>query len=353
METETIQTTGNKSKKSDRDGVVGKALSRSLGNSGQVGPCPTAAEMADFLDGAATEEKRQRLLAHLAVCDRCREIHLLAAELGGAAAVQPKRTGWRMAGGALATAALALLAIKLTVQQPAPTGQDPGRIQPPRQEIARAAPATREPPTAPVHGRRKQPPPFSTILAASQLARAESTDSLVTIIGAPGSRSYGFAGNGSRRATAFATGRELFELELWLAAGDRERAGLAGAKLAPLLRSVGGKKVEAPVENLLRQLEREEGSAKIEESISRLEGMLSADDRETVRLGGWAAAARVATAVGRDPYFAGNPPQRFRRSLGANLTPGARDLLRQLSVRSTAADQERMKRLLDELADAM
>ena len=353
METKPSQQTGKtKPMPVDRDNIIGNALSNSLAQSGPAGPCPSILEMAAFVDGKTAAEERQRIMGHLAGCDRCREIHLLVHDLDKAKSVQRGRAAWYLAGGALASAALVILAIKLTTPQPVSPGRQVALAPAPHRLVAPAPPLTPKPSVAPVHDQQPQPPPFSTSMAAARLARAASADSLAAAIGAPVSASHGFAGNG-RRSNSFRAGQELFELKLWLAAGDRERAGLAGERLAPLLRSVAGDSVETTLENLLQRLESDENGAKLESIVSQLETMLKTGDSKIVRLGGWAAAARVAIGVGGDPYFSGNPPERFRRELGANISPEARDVLKKLSRKKTATNPEEMKRLLDELANSM
>jgi hypothetical protein len=208
-------------------------------------------------------------------------------------------------------------------------------------------------PVTPVQTAQPQKPPFAIGMAARQLAQAASVDTLAAVVGAPKSSSYGFVGSSSRQGTAFRAGKQLFELELWLAAGDRERAGLAGERLVPLLRSLGGNAVTAPLDDLLRQLDNNAPLDRKGDVVSQLEALLKSADKGMVRLGGWAAAARVAAGVGNDPYFAGNPPRHLLDELDGNLSPATREALKTLDKTKTGSNPEQVRRLLDELDNAI
>jgi hypothetical protein len=260
-----------------------------------------------------------------------------------------------MAGGALAAAALVILAVKLTIQQPVSPGQQVAQAQAPLPRVALASPAQIKPQVAPTHISPSPPhtASFSYGIAARQLAHAATTDDLAAAIGAPASGSYGFAGSGSRQGAAFKAGKELFELELWLAAGDKERAGLAGERLSPLLRSIGEVTALVPLDDLLRNLESDSAPVHYENIANQLETLLKTDDRGIVRLGGWAAAAKLANGVGMDPYFVDNPPQRFLKELGGNIPPAAQAVLKKLDKKQTGNNPEQMGRLLEELSNTM
>jgi len=340
----------------DRDIIIGRALSSALTGTAPVEQCPTTEQMAAFLDGTGIQEERDRFLAHLAACGRCREIYMLAHDLSKPEFVQHGHRRWFMAGGALAAAALVILAVKLTIQQPVTSGQQVAQAPASLPRVALAPPAQIKRQVAATHDTPTQSPrpvPFTYGVAARQLAHAASTDDLAAAIGAPASGSYGFAGSGNHQGTAFRAGKELFELELWLAAGDKERAGLAGERLAPLLSSIGEGTVMAPLDNLLRNLETDSALVQFENISNQLEALLKTSDQGIVRLGGWAAAARLANGVGKDPYFAGNPPQRFLKELGGNVPPAAQAVLKKLDKKQTGNNPERMGRLLDELANTM
>jgi hypothetical protein len=339
-----------------RDIIIGRALSSVLTRTAPVEQCPTTGQMAAFLDGTGMQEERDRFLGHLAACGRCREIYFLAHDLSKKEPVRQGRCGWLMAGGALAAAALVILAVKLTIQQPVSPRQQVAQAPAPLPRVALAPPAQIKPQVATTHDSPIKPPrpaPFAYGIAARQLAHAATTDDLAAAIGAPLTGSYGFAGSGSRQGTAFKAGKELFELELWLATGDKERAGLAGERLAPLLRSIGEGTALAPLDDLLRNLETDSALAKYENIANQLETLLKPGDQGIVRLGGWAAAARLANGVGKDPYFAGNPPQRFLKELGGNIPPAAQAVLKKLDKKQTGNNPEQMGRLLDDLANAM
>lgn len=339
-------------KTADNDTIIGRALSSSLGKITPNEQCPTAERMAAFVDGGGVNEERDNILRHLAVCDRCREVYILTHDLSKPEPVRQGRRGWYLAGGALASAALVVLVVKLTIQQPAPSGQQVAQA-PAAPQVALAPPTVPMPPAKSTHGTQPQPAIFTVGMAARQLAKATSADTLASAIGSPRSGSYGFAGSGNHQGTAFRAGEELFELELWLAAGDRERAGLAGERLLPLLRSLGGDAATAPLDDLLRQLENNAPLDRKEDITSQLETLLKTTDKGFIRLGAWAASVRVASGVGKDPYFAGNPPQHYLKEQGATLPPAAEDVLRNLEKKKMENNPAELQRLLDELANAI
>ena len=340
-----------------RDKIIGSALSNGLAGIAPIEQCPTAEQMAAYLDGTGMQEELDRFMRHLASCGRCREIYILAHDLNKTEPVRQGGRGWRITGGTLAAAALVILAVKLSIQQPVSPRQQVAQAPAPLPRVALAPPAQIKPQVAPAYDPPSQPThatSFTYGIAAHKLAHSATADDLAAAIGVPASGSYGFAGSGSRQGTAFKAGKELFELELWLAAGDRERAGLAGERLAPLLKSIGEGASFAQLDDLLRNLETGAAPAKFEGIAHQLETLVKPGDRVVLRLGGWAAAARVANGTGKDPYFAGNPPQRFLKELGGNIPPSAQAALKKLVRNKTGNnDTEQMGRLLDELANAM
>lgn len=89
---------------------------------GGVAPCPAPEELARFVDGVLAAEARDRLVLHLASCDDCRDIVVMAAEMpapvpastaaamAAAPAAHRPGIGWR-AMAALAVAATLVFAV--------------------------------------------------------------------------------------------------------------------------------------------------------------------------------------------------------------------------------------------------
>lgn len=336
----------------DRDTIIGSALSNAMANVLTVDTCPSVEQLSVLVDGHATEEGRDNLLSHMAVCDRCREVYLLAHDLSLEEPGYQNKRGWYLAGGALAAVVLIVLAVKLTIQEPSISGQQVAQI-PIQHQIATQIPTNApNPPMKTIQQTQSKDIAFSTSKAARQLAKVASADSLAAAIGVPASGSYGFAG-ASRQSTAFRAGKELFELELWLAAGDRERAELAGERLASLIKSLSGDAATAPINDLLRQLETDGTPGKMEDITSQLETLLKTSDRGFVRLGAWATSVKVASGVGKDSFFSGYPPHLILDELEKDLSPVARDVLRKMDKRRPGNDTVELRRLLDDLANAI
>lgn len=339
-----------KTEATDRDSIIGTAVSRAIAGASPADQCPPAEQLAVLVDGCVAEEERDSLLGHMAVCDRCRDIYILAHDLSSVGPVQQSHRGWYMAGGTLAAVALVVLAVKLTIQEPTGTSQQASNAPAQRTQAAQAPTSVVNPPAETVQKHQPQDIAFSVTIAARKLAKSASADNLAAAIGAPASVSYGFAGSGSRKTAAFRAGKELFELELWMSAGDKERAGLAGERLVPLLRAVRSDvSITAPLEDLLRQIE----TSQADDVSRQLEDLLKSPQKGIIRLGSWVAAARVAIETGKDPYFAGNPPQHFLKELGTNLSPAAREVLRKLDKNKAGNDSAKIGRLLDSLAESI
>lgn len=331
----------------DRDSLIGGAISRAIASASPAYPCPTAEQLAVLVEGSAAEEERDSLLGHMAVCDRCREVYLLAHDLCSEAPVQKSHRGWYMASGVLAAVALVVLAVKPITQEPAVSTQQAAGAPAQHIQVALAPNAMPNPQAMAAQQKRPQDVAFSATMAARQLTKSISADNLAAVIAAPASGPYGFAGSNNQQATALQAGKELFELELWLAAGDKERAGLAGERLIPLLRAVqSDASTTVGLDDLLRQLE----TGQVDVVSRQLETLLKAPHKGIISLGSWMAAARVAIESGKDPYFNGNPPQLFLKELGTNLSPAARDILGELDKNKVGNDSVKIRRLLDKLA---
>lgn len=108
-------------------------------------PCPPPEDLARFVDGALPDDARARTVAHLVLCDDCREVVAMAAEAPEPTTGAPGETAPRprlAIYGALALAASLLLAVYVMRPTPAVPTADPWSA------IADAAGATR-----PVEGR--------------------------------------------------------------------------------------------------------------------------------------------------------------------------------------------------------
>ncbi|MBV5329374.1 MAG: hypothetical protein JZU65_17420 [Chlorobium sp.] len=334
-----------KSAAADRDTIIGSALSQAIAISPPIDACPSSEQLAVLVDGSATEAERETLLGHLAQCDRCREVYLLTHDLNVEEPVQQNHRGWYLAGGSLAAVALVLLAVKLTIQNPVLPSQQIAQA-PVQQQNANISPVTPIPPIASAQVPTKDKT-FSPATVVLQLAKAASADNLAAAIGSPVSAAYGFAGSGSQQATAFRAGKELFEVELWLAVGDKERAGLAAERLLPLLRDV--RALDTTPGDLFRLIE----TGRVDDVVHQLEASFKSPHGEIIRLGSWMAAARLATETGSDPYFAGNPPQQFLKELDTTLSPSARETLVKLDKSRVGNNTVEIRRLLDALAVAI
>lgn len=331
-----------KTETTDRDRVIGSSISWALASTQIVDACLTTDQFALLVDGTIAEVDRDVIMAHMAVCDRCREIYLLTHDLSSDEPVQQNYRGWYLAGGSFAAVALVALAVKLTFQNPVMPSQKMAQA-PIQQQSGNITPVTPIQQSASVKAPTENVT-FSPAAAVLQLAKATSADNLAAAIGSPVSAAFGFAGSGSQQSTAFRAGQELFEVELWLAVGDKERAGLAAERLLPLLRDV--RAIDTTPGDLFRLIE----TGRADDVNRQLEASFKSSHGEIIRLGSWMAAARLATETGSDPNFAGNPPQQFLKQLSTTLSPSAREMLIMLDKRRVGNNSAEMRRLLDAFA---
>lgn len=254
----------------------------------------------------------------------------------------------------MAIAVTVLLVIKMTTPTAPEKSPQAASVQTPQMAQAPATPKPENISKAEESSQQKAKDPgatFNVATAARMLAKSITSDNLASVAGAP-SKTYGFAGS-SRQANVFKAGQELFELELWLAAGDKERAELTTVRLTPLIKSIGGDAATAPLNELLRQLETNTPVKRRDDISAQLEARLAVADRGIARLGSWAAAARVATGMGKDPYFGGNPPGALLTELGKAVPPETRKSLEKLAKQKPASDTALLRQLLDELANTL
>ena len=176
-----------KSAATDRDTIIGRALSKAIANSQPIDACPSSEQLAVLVDGTATEVERETLLGHLSQCDRCREVYLLTHDLNVEEPVQQNYRGWYLAGGTFAAVALVALALNLTFMQEPPVKPRTAHIEmAPSPQVALLPAAAL--PTSPIR---------ATPIVSPVQNGAATVLNLVTLEEAtqPGVRSYGFAGN--------------------------------------------------------------------------------------------------------------------------------------------------------------
>lgn len=116
-------------------------MARALSLGEPDGECCTAEEIAAMVDGVLKGEESERVAGHLASCSKCLETFTLAQELSDTAQITEKSShrSWYLAGGGLAVAVAAVLAVKLTLTAPGPPGTTSVRQQQ-SQQIASVSP---------------------------------------------------------------------------------------------------------------------------------------------------------------------------------------------------------------------
>lgn len=103
----------------NRDEILGSSLSHALGQKSNDEQCPVPEETAALIDGVLVGEERDKLLGHLAVCSRCREAFIIASELVQPAVTVSGRKVWYYVSATAAVAAMAVIALSITLREPA------------------------------------------------------------------------------------------------------------------------------------------------------------------------------------------------------------------------------------------
>jgi hypothetical protein len=274
--------------------------------------CPTAEQIAAFLDGAVAAGERRRILVHLASCESCYEVlagsaHVLswlAGAMPGAAAGQliplsdphtvRRSSTWRRAAGL--TAAAAALAMGIGV---------------------------------PIHRSLSIPPPMVVTELVATLAPALCLEHLLHERGA--TRGDRGAGAVVPEDPSFLVGALEVDLRLSVAAGDVGRSSRLLADLGEWLRDVDlmerqGDAYRAEALRLtsadaLRRL-----AAETPAQEAALESKGSSLLPEWVAFGKWTEAGRLAAASQTPAFFATSRNRRFlgflRRGRLLPLDPG-------------------------------
>lgn len=102
----------------ERDAVLGTAISKACKAKEKVGSCPPLEDIAALVDVTVSSEERDALMCHFAECDRCREVFISTREMlvKDTAGIGKKRY---LVPSAIAVAVVMVLAVSLTLRQPA------------------------------------------------------------------------------------------------------------------------------------------------------------------------------------------------------------------------------------------
>lgn len=341
----------------ERDESLGRVVSCAVATAERVSDCPDDGALAALLDQALPEAERDRLMTHLASCDRCLEAYTLAARLQRSAS--SSRKGW--AGGAAAIAAVAVVVVAVIVtryEAPVQTAKAPpvapGQTASATQPIPGASSSKSGlKPSLPLSNSSSRAPitfdPAVVALAKSILEREGGGGNT----GEAGAR-YAFVGTTDPGRIAFRSGVTLIDLASAVSSGGEgqrislERlAGLLGkdADAIGVTRALGE---DAPLseERFTEVVQRVEHQAEISGQLA------------TLRFGAWVEAGRLSS---RDKFTTLVNPVAVRYFLD-NLDPESisdpvrqalERLGRQVGGARPLADKEfrNVRRVLDEVRD--
>lgn len=274
--------------------------------------CPSATELADFLDGKLEPPRRAEVLAHLADCDDCQEIVVAAAAVKTALRHNPDPQ-------------LALSGAKVLAEI-VPLGTRARKAAPRvgRRWLGIAAAALLAVGVlylAPSHRGDGGFPPAGVIVASLQETgdlRAMTAD-----LWRGDANALGFGATLAPAKIAFRSGVLLTDFEVAAAAGDAAAAEAVVARLNPLL---AGPAESSALANALAAVVRgdtEGAAADCAELAHALELRLPA---QPAAFGRWTEAGRLAARARRAAYFQRADVREFPRELDAPPAPIAREL---------------------------
>ncbi len=280
----------------------------------QPSPCPSAEELAAFLDGTLDAGRRSAVLSHVADCPDCSEIVAGAAAVAAAVRRDPTPE-LRLSG----TKALADVV---------PIGRGRARPAPRRERIwigvaAVVLLAVGVALLLPSHRGDGGFPPAREVAAALR-----STGDLAAFAehfwtGEGDAHSFGATLTPSK--TAFRTGVLLTDLQIAVAAGDSAAADAVVGRLSPLLAGDAENGAVADVLVALRRGDADGAASETAELARALELRLPA---QPAAFGRWAESGRLAARTRRGAYFARAEVREFPRELDAPPAPIARELKR-------------------------
>ncbi len=184
-------------KKEEKDEIIGRALSRVIKERATAEECPSPEDISSFIDSTLDEQKRDKLLGHLSRCDRCYEVFSMAQEMAKEeeipaikrAAISPTRK-WILSPAPIAIAAAVILVVVIRFVL-----QLPGEYT-----------------------------PLSSTQIMSRLAKNTDVKTLDRTIKEGLVPAYGFTGAVPLEKASFRIGFFLIDLEISLAAEDKEKS---------------------------------------------------------------------------------------------------------------------------------
>ena len=312
----------------DRGDMTGKYLSKKLsGGAAPKGECLSCEEIAAFIDGRLDDPARARVVEHLADCGDCYRTYADTLETledlaeTGQPGVQAGRSWRRALFIALPSALAAGIAIFLVLRQEPAQKEQVSSVAKTPQEAQRPAVAQAPPVPGTVPGETAK---GKATAPAVQPAKKNGVDAVVTRLAArvevrqlagllseKKAQSYGFSGGSSAQVHAFRLGGALVELEVAVAAGDRDKARSSLAKIVKLTET---QPEYAPVANhcrtLLAKLDQGEEVRKAAAGVERL--VIAKADRLFLEFGMWVEGGVLSTRAGDGGFATVQEVRRFR-----------------------------------------
>ena len=185
----------------ERDAVIGRALvARMMSEKAPGEACISLEKISALIDGMLPDPDRNRVMGHLAKCDRCYQVFSLTSELQTSESEETEQVGsgrqnrWYMISGVAAIAAVTVLAIKLSIHTPPDKQQLAQQSAPISQPLVAVAPAPKSSqnstsPPKPVHADAQHAQKSRNMAELQLLSPDEAA--------APGAKQFGFSGKAS------------------------------------------------------------------------------------------------------------------------------------------------------------
>lgn len=289
-----------------RDELIGRELTRQM-SAGATSICPPMEELAVLIDGTLEGEARDRLMKHIAACERCYEVFSTSQELLAVEEAPAKKSSVTFIASAIAVAAVVIIAVTLSLQGNNQVKTDVAAVKDTTGTQAQTQAALpgigKETPSAAGGTAEGYMLPSASDNVA-MLVRPDNVGQLVESVASGNSSVYGFSGATTSDKVAFWLGVHATDLELLLRGTDRDAVTSRLKQVMELLRQV--KKSGAEVTRLTEIMGRVEAGEALQGftgCTAGLESVIATDaERFRFRFGVWAEGGRLASLAGNKEY---------------------------------------------------
>ena len=282
--------------KDERDEIIGRALSRAIREDAKAEECPSHEDLSAFIEGTLDEHQRDRIMGHLSRCDRCYEIVSMTKEMleeEEMPAMERTSTSpirrWISSPAPIAIAAAVILIIVIRFV-----------LQPPGQYM-----------------------PLSSTQVMSRLAKNTDVKTLDGAIKEGLVPAFGFTGAVPSEKASFRIGLFLTDLEISLAAEDKEKSLDLIKGLNSVLQNIEGSgDLISFYRDISKKLEEGASPRDFSGKSQKVESLFKNEDTFLyLRFGEWVEGGRLAAFSKDKEFFDQKSIQYFVNNLGGKNLP--------------------------------